>query len=169
MANGERHHVDIVVSIDNVTYYVDVSIFNCGSSSNARLNGRRLIDILYYLDDGYLHGLVEETVKAFEYLRIEMGNVNQIFDMSKCTIFGNKDTLSLVDNFSLQKSLDGLLILGCPYGTPIFIKNSLSSSLFKLEIQCGYLKSISNPLSSYNILKYCINSKGTYLARVCTS
>ena len=64
--------------------------------------------------------------------------------------------------------MDGLLILGCPYGTPTFVKNSLSSSLSKLEIQCGYLKSISNPLSSYNILKYCINSKGTYLARVCT-
>jgi len=40
MANGERHHVDIMVSIDNVTYYVDVSIFNCGSSSNARLNDK---------------------------------------------------------------------------------------------------------------------------------
>ena len=40
MANGERHHIDIIVSIDNITYYVDVSIFNCGSSSNARLNDK---------------------------------------------------------------------------------------------------------------------------------
>ena len=37
-----------------------------------------------------------------------------------------------------------------------------------MEVQCEYLKTISNSLSSYNILKYCINTKGIYLARVCT-
>ena len=45
---------------------------------------------------------------------------------------------------------------------------SLSLLLQNLEKECGYLKSINNPLSAYNILKYCLNTKGTYLARVCT-
>ena len=40
-------------------------------------------------------------------------------------------------------------------------------SINKLITQCTYLKIISNPLSAYNILKFCINSKGVYLARVC--
>ena len=39
--------------------------------------------------------------------------------------------------------------------------------LENLQIECNYLKSINNPLSAYNILKYCLNTKGTYLARVC--
>ena len=44
----------------------------------------------------------------------------------------------------------------------------LTLLLQNLETECGYLKSISNPLSAYSILKYCLNTKGTYSARVCT-
>ena len=126
------------------------------------------IDILYYLDDGYLHGLLEETLEAFDFLKNEMQKVNQIFDISKCTIFGNRDTLSLINLPCMRQSSDGLIILGCPFGTSSFIQQSLCKSIDSLLVQCGYLKTINNSISAYNILKFCINTKGTYLARVCT-
>jgi hypothetical protein len=97
-----------------------------------------------------------------------MEKVGQIFDVTKCLVFGNSLALSEVDHPHLQKSTVGLIILGCPYGTTSFMHHSLSLLLQNLEIECGYLKSINNPLSAYNILKYCLNTKGTYLARVCT-
>ena len=126
------------------------------------------VDLSYFLDDGYLHGFIDDVLHAFNFLKNEMSKVNQIFDDTKCLVFGNSRALALVDHSFLKKSSEGLIILGCPCGTDIFINRSLSCLLNKLETQCGFLKSISNPLSAYNILKYCINTKGIYLARVCT-
>ena len=120
------------------------------------------------MDDGYLHGNVEETLSAFDFLKIEMEKVGQIFDVAKCLVFGNSLALSMTNHPHLQKSTEGLIILGCPYGNTQFMHRSLSLLLQNLEKECGYLKSINNPLSAYNILKYCLNTKGTYLARVCT-
>ena len=125
------------------------------------------LDLMYFLDDGYLHGEVVETLAAFDFLKIEMEKVGQIFDVSKCLVFGNSLALAKFNHPDLQKSPDGLIILGCPYGTTQYMNRSLSLLLENLQIECNYLKSINNPLSAYNIFKYCLNTKGTYLARVC--
>ena len=96
-----------------------------------------------------------------------MEKVGQIFDVSKCLVFGNSLALSMIDHPHLLKSTEGLIILGCPYGTTPFMNRSLKVLLQNLEAECGYFNHINNPLSAYNILKYCLNTKGSYLARVC--
>jgi hypothetical protein len=131
-------------------------------------NNHPNLDLMYFLDDGYLHGNVVETLSAFDFLKLEMEKVGQIFDVTKCLVFGNPLALSEVNHPYFKKSIEGLIILGCPYGSTSFMHRSLTLLLQNLKTECGYLKSINNPLSAYNILKYCLNTKGTYLARLCT-
>ena len=126
------------------------------------------VDLSFFFDDGYLHGNVDETLAAFDLLKSEMEKVGQIFDVSKCLVFGNSNALSEFDHPHLQKSFEGLIILGCPYGTTHFMNRSLTILLQNLKVECDYLNHINKLLSAYSILKYCLNTKGTYLARVCT-
>ena len=53
-----------------------------------------------------------------------------------------------------------VVILGCPYGTHYFIYDEMSVIINRLKFvdsKCAYV-----------LLKFCINTKGCYLARVCT-
>ena len=39
MLNGAQHKVDVISTDNGSTYYIDVSIFNCGCPSHARVHG----------------------------------------------------------------------------------------------------------------------------------
>ena len=63
MANGERKKIDIVLSIENVTYYVDVSVFNCGCYSNARSFDESSLDRMIFKE--------KEKIKEYEQVKLQ--------------------------------------------------------------------------------------------------
>ena len=63
MANGERKKIDIVLTIDSVTYYVDVSVFNCGSYSHARVSDESSLNRMIFNE--------KEKIKEYEQVKLQ--------------------------------------------------------------------------------------------------
>ena len=128
------------------------------------------VDIMYYLDDGHLHGEREDVFEAYLYLKDRLKSINQILDTlnpKKCIVFASSNACvdGIPDNLKMNKS--GMVILGCPYGTHYFIYDELIKNINKLSVIINRLKFVDSKCA-YVLLKFCINTKGCYLARVCT-
>jgi hypothetical protein len=127
------------------------------------------VNILYYLDDGFIFGSADDVREAFDWLDIALSGINQILDKSnptKCIIFANMGTNSSNFPTGLSVSSEGLKVLGCPYGCESFIQNCLNKEVAKIT---GVIKRLVlvEPRCAYILVKFCINTKGGYLARIC--
>jgi len=128
------------------------------------------VDFLYYLDDGFIHGVDEDVFHAYDFLKFQLASINQILDTDdpkKCVIFAALDSSRINFPFELKVSTEGLLVLGCPYGSPDFIDTELLKIISKLSILVKRLELVDSKCA-YLLIKYCINTKGSYLARVCS-
>ena len=67
-ANGEKHKVDITVITNKrnkeTTFYIDVNTFNCGCSSNSRVNN----------DSSLARMIHHENAKISEYAHVQLNN-----------------------------------------------------------------------------------------------
>jgi hypothetical protein len=128
------------------------------------------VDFLYYLDDGFLHGVDKDVIQAYDFLKDQLALINQILDTGdpkKCIIFASR--FSPHEDFpsELKISTEGLLVLGCPYGSPDYIDTELIKIVSKLSVLVKRLELV-DAKCAYVLVKYCINTKGSYLARVCS-
>ena len=93
------------------------------------------VNILYYLDDGFIFGSADDVREAFDWLDIALSGINQILDKSnptKCIIFANLGTNASNFPIGLSVSSEGLKVLGCPYGCESFIQNCLNKEVAKI-------------------------------------
>ena len=115
------------------------------------------VNILYYLDDGFLFGHADDVRVAFDWLDNALSGINQILDKSnptKCIIFANRETNSSNFPIGLSISTEGLKVLGCPYGCESFIQNCLSKEVAKMT---GIIKRLLlvEPRCAYILVKFC--------------
>jgi hypothetical protein len=128
------------------------------------------VDFLYYLDDGFLHGIDENVVQAYDFLKFQLASINQILDTDdskKCILFAACRSSRVNFPAELKVSTEGILVLGCPYGSPDFINTELIKIVSKLSVLVKRLELV-DAKCAYVLVKYCINTKGSYLARVCS-
>jgi hypothetical protein len=128
------------------------------------------VDICYFLDDGFLHGYSEETVTAYYFLQDRLKHINQLLDVDdpkKIILFSTLfNPSSAFFPKELNVSSDGILCLGCPFGSDNFINENLSKIIKKLSSDISDLKNV-DVRCSFLLTRFCINTRGTYHARVC--
>ena len=137
----------------------------------ATKNAFKDVDFLSYLDDGFLHGEKIQTLTAFQFLKHELTKVNLSIKESKSVIFcSNPAELSVLAAslgfHNVKISNEGLVVLGCPIGTAKFTNNELTKHFNDLQKYLVILKNV-DPQFAFILLKYCLNTKSNYLARVC--
>ncbi len=67
---------------------------------------------------------------------------------------------------SLKSSNEGLLVLGCPFGSSSYVNSNLENIVKKLSTSVDRLSLVDHKVA-YPLTKFCINTRGSYLARVC--
>ena len=112
-----------------------------------------------YADDGNLFGEKESNAKAFLRLKELFAVKGLEINLKKCMSLSNNKSKSVVPS-----SHDGIKVLGAPIGNDEFVREQVICELTK-EIDLLEVISEVDSVAAYQLLKFCIAAKPTYLIR----
>ena len=125
------------------------------------------VDILAYLDDCFFHGEKTVTLEALKFFQTALlvTNLKIKFAKNKTSIFGNA-SLGVEGLEELYVAEGGFLVLGCPVGSEAYVAGSLKTIFDDYENYIFLLKHV-DPQIGFILLKMCVNTKPSYISRVC--
>ncbi len=133
-------------------------------------NGSARVGILAYIDDITLYTNVESAVAVARIAKSVLEKRGFMLSASKCHFLGRRaDELKDVQGdlgFNIQ--IAGLMLLGNPVGTAQYRLEAIGKILQDQLQPLEALHTIKHLTTlAFQIIRKCINSRATYLARVC--
>ncbi len=133
---------------------------------SAEVIGTQRCVVLSYMDDCTISVpwvLAEEVCADLSEICTQYGLQ---LNVEKCRIIGpNTQNLPATSTFQLLP--DGEIVLGNPVGTSLFRAATNRKLIEKFTRLLPTLDNLQvNPIASFNIIKYCVNARANYLARV---
>ena len=123
------------------------------------------VDVLGVLDDITLHGDVEEVLPAIDSVKELLAGIGCVLhpdDQGKNKIFCVNPTLPINSNIGVVRN--GFEVVGVPIGSQEFINDVMSDKLVDLNKSLQLLTLI-DPIYALPLLKFCIHTRMSYLAR----
>jgi len=125
------------------------------------------VDCYSLMDDITLFGDVSDVQKYLDYLALRLPTIGLEISFSKSSIFSiNPANRSRLEQFNIPFSDTGLNILGCPVGKDAFVHEELKLLFSESQKYINVVNKVPSQIA-YLLLRFCINTKPSYLARTC--
>jgi hypothetical protein len=117
-----------------------------------------------YADDLGIYTTIDQIPAIMEHLTHECRSIGLTINSRKSTVYTKYS--NPFEASGLRVTNEGLEVLGCPFGSQDFVSRNLDHlfddlrHLLRIVVKLG--ASLALP-----IIRYCVNTKGGYLARVC--
>ena len=125
----------------------------------------------WYLDDGHLRGSSSHLETALHILQVEFEKVGLEINLTKCCLFGDADVPSsscpLLSTIPHRSFSDGIVVLGCPVGSPAFRAAFLAELQQKMECFFTLLRTVDDVHAELLIMRSCTGAcRVNHLLRV---
>ena len=125
--------------------------------------------VVAFADNIYIGTAQDNVAHDFDVAETELASVRQALVREKCEVWGEHFTKGMDRPADMPTDVcvrdEGLLVLGCPFGTSEFMERHFAKVLKKTQHLIDNLPQLEDPQSAEKLLRFCATPKFHYHLR----
>lgn len=125
------------------------------------------VKIVAIADDKYIYGYPDKVASAIDFISDRVREMGGKINLQKSQVLAHKDDIPLIRTRINAVSTEGIKVLGCYYGKRNYVQANLDKLMEEMIGDIDLIASCISPKQAIPLIRSCINTRASYMARIC--